>query len=114
MCDFGPLPPLDADEYRLDTSRVREFVAHVREHIARAESPAHACELIGPLFADLLADRDWLPTAYQEPAVGSGMGGGIGQWLGFRAADRAAAAARRHPSRTHDIRGDIGVDPPGC
>jgi predicted metal-dependent enzyme (double-stranded beta helix superfamily) len=75
----------------LDTSRVREFIAHVREHIARAESPAHACELIGPLFADLLADRDWLPTAYQEPAVGSGMGGGIGQWLVFRAADRSLA-----------------------
>jgi 3-mercaptopropionate dioxygenase len=93
MCDLhdehGPLPPLAADEYQLDTRRVRGFVADVRERIAAAESPWHACELISPLFAGLLADRDWLPTSYQEPAVGSGMGGGIGQWLVFRAADRS-------------------------
>ena len=47
----------------------------------QAQSPPHACELISPLFAELLADRDWVPAAYQEPAVDSGMGGGIGQWL---------------------------------
>lgn len=88
MCDLhdthGLLPSLAADEYTLDTDRVRGFIADVRERIARADSPANACELIRPLFADLLADRDWLPGAYQEPAVGSGMGGGIGQWLDER------------------------------
>ena len=40
MCDLhhehGPLPPLEADEYRLDTARVRGFVADVRERIAAA------------------------------------------------------------------------------
>jgi 3-mercaptopropionate dioxygenase len=93
MCDFHspPLPPLEADEYRLDTVRVRGFIAQVRDRIARAGSPSNACELISPLFADLLADCDWLPAAYQEPAAGSGMGGGIGQWLAFRAADRSLA-----------------------
>ena len=95
MCDLhaehGPLPPLDADEYRVDTVRVRGFVADVRERIARATSPRRACELISPLFAALLADRDWLPAEFQEPAVDSGMGGGIGQWLVFRAADRSLA-----------------------
>jgi predicted metal-dependent enzyme (double-stranded beta helix superfamily) len=95
MCDLhgdhGNLPALDADEYRLDTVRVRRFIAAVRDRIAQAESPPRACGLISPLFADLLADRDWLPAAYQEPAVGSGMGGGIGQWLVFRAADRSLA-----------------------
>ena len=92
MCDFhehGPLPPLEADEYRLDTARVREFIAGVRERIARAQSPPQACDLISPLFEDLLADPDWLPATYQEAAVDSGMGGGIGQWLVFRAADRS-------------------------
>ena len=93
MCDLhddhAALPPLDADEYRLDTPRVRDFVADVRERVVQATSPAHACELISPRFAELLADHDWLPTAYQEPAVDSGMGGGIGQWLVFRAADRS-------------------------
>jgi predicted metal-dependent enzyme (double-stranded beta helix superfamily) len=95
MCDLhgdhGNLPRLDADEYRLDTVRVRRFIAAVRDRIAQAESPPRACELISPLFADLLADRVWLPAAYQESAVGSGMGGGIGQWLVFRAADRSLA-----------------------
>ena len=90
MCDFHTdLPPLDADEYRLDTPRVRDFVAGVRERIERADSPPDALELISPLFAELLADAQWLPAAYQEPAPDSGMGGGIGQWLVFRAADRS-------------------------
>jgi 3-mercaptopropionate dioxygenase len=90
MCDFhADLPWLEADEYRLDTPRVREFIASVRERIARAQSPAEATELISPLFEALLADREWLPTAYQESAPESGMGGGIGQWLVFRAADRS-------------------------
>jgi predicted metal-dependent enzyme (double-stranded beta helix superfamily) len=41
------------------------------------------------VFGELLADPDWLPTHYQAPAAESGMGGGIGQWLVFRAADRS-------------------------
>jgi predicted metal-dependent enzyme (double-stranded beta helix superfamily) len=93
MCDLhaehGPLPPLEADEYRLDTARVRAFVAEVRERIVQAQSPPQACELIRPLFAELLADREWVPTSFQEPAPEGGMGGGIGQWLMFRAADRS-------------------------
>jgi predicted metal-dependent enzyme (double-stranded beta helix superfamily) len=73
----------------LGTRRVREFIATARKRIKDADSPAHACEQISPLFADLLVDRDWLPAEYQAPASGSGMGGGIGQWLIFRAADRS-------------------------
>jgi predicted metal-dependent enzyme (double-stranded beta helix superfamily) len=92
MCDFhnhGLLPPLDEDEWVVDSARVRGFIGDVRAHIDRAGSPAEACELISPLFADLLADHEWLPREYQEPAAHSGMGGGIGQWLVFRAADRS-------------------------
>jgi 3-mercaptopropionate dioxygenase len=91
VCDFGhePLPPLPADEYVLDTPRVREFVARVRELTAAAQSPEGACESIAPLFSELLADDTWLPAEFQEPAAESGMGGGIGQWLLFRAADRS-------------------------
>jgi predicted metal-dependent enzyme (double-stranded beta helix superfamily) len=92
MCDFhdqGLLPPLPEDEYVLDTPRVRDFVADVHNRVKVAASPSHACEQISPLFAKLLADRNWLPAAYQAPAPESGMGGGIGQWLIFRAADRS-------------------------
>src|SRR5438270_12798081 len=90
MCDFeSSLPPLDEDEYVLDTPVVRKLVAEVRARIDEAGSPGRACELIEPLFRRLLADRTWLPGRYQEAAAESGMGGGIGQWLLFRAADRS-------------------------
>jgi predicted metal-dependent enzyme (double-stranded beta helix superfamily) len=92
MCDLehhDVLEPLPADQYVLDTVHVREFVAGVRERIERADSPSDACERISPRFAELLADRHWLPERFQKPAPESGMGGGIGQWLIFRAADRS-------------------------
>jgi predicted metal-dependent enzyme (double-stranded beta helix superfamily) len=77
------------DEYVLDTPTVRDFIAVVRGAIAGARSPAAACDAIRPAFADLLADPRWLPARYQEGDPESGMGGGIGQWLLFRAADRS-------------------------
>jgi predicted metal-dependent enzyme (double-stranded beta helix superfamily) len=90
MCDSGhELPPLDEDEYVLDTPRIRDFVAAVRGRIDAAESPRAACDGIEPLFTGLLTDRGWLPGRYRAPAPESGMGGGIGQWLLFRAADRS-------------------------
>ena len=79
------------DEYLLDTPVVRDFIRDVRAEIAGAESPAAACEAIRPRFAALLADDDWLPERFQQPNPESGMGGGIGQWLLFRAADRSLA-----------------------
>jgi predicted metal-dependent enzyme (double-stranded beta helix superfamily) len=80
---------MPADEYLLDTATVRDFVADARAAIARADSPADACERIRPRFAALLADPDWLPESFQAPNPESGMGGGIGQWLLFRAGDRS-------------------------
>ena len=77
------------DEYPLDTPVVREFVAGVRAAIADAASPQAACDAIRPAFAELLADPAWLPERYQEGDPDSGMGGGIGQWLLFRAEDRS-------------------------
>jgi predicted metal-dependent enzyme (double-stranded beta helix superfamily) len=92
MCDFrheGSLAPLGADEYVLDTPLVRDFVAHVRARIDDAQSPEDACAAIEPLFVELMHDRAWLPEEYQRDAPESGMGGGIGQWLLYRAADRS-------------------------
>ena len=80
---------MSEDEYLLDTPVVREFIAGVRATIAASASPAEACDAIRPRFAALLADADWLPARYQEGDPGSGMGGGIGQWLLFRAGDRS-------------------------
>ena len=78
-----------SDQFVVDTPVVRSFVHDVRAAIGRAGSPEEACDLIRPRFAELLADPDWLPGEYQAPVPDSGMGGGIGQWLLFRAGDRS-------------------------
>ena len=78
---------MGSDELVLDSPVLRDFLAAVREAIDGAGSPEEACEAIRPRFADLLADDGWLPAEYQAPVPGSGMGGGIGQWLLFRAGD---------------------------
>ena len=76
-----------ADELVLDTPVVRDFLAAVRAAIEGSGSPEDACDAIRPRFAELLADEDWLPAEFQAPAPQSGMGGGIGQWLLYRAGD---------------------------
>ena len=80
---------MTSDELLVAGATVPRFIEEVRATIAATESPSSACEAIRPSFAALLADRDWLPPAVQRPAPESGMGGGIGQWLLFRAADRS-------------------------
>jgi 3-mercaptopropionate dioxygenase len=77
------------EEFVLDTAVVRAFVADVRATIASASSPEHACEALRPRFAELLADPNWLPAEYRAAAPESGMGGGIGQWLLYRAEDQS-------------------------
>jgi predicted metal-dependent enzyme (double-stranded beta helix superfamily) len=92
MCDLldsHGLPPLEHDEWVLDTPFVRAFVGDVRAAIGKSTSAAEACRRVGPRFAEVLAERTWLPERFQEDAPQSGMGGGIGQWLLFRAADRS-------------------------
>jgi predicted metal-dependent enzyme (double-stranded beta helix superfamily) len=92
MCGFDhdhSLPPLDADEWALDTPFLRRFIAEVRAAIEAADSPAGACDAIEPLFTALIVDQEWLPEMFQRDAPDSGMGGGIGQWLLFRSADRS-------------------------
>jgi predicted metal-dependent enzyme (double-stranded beta helix superfamily) len=74
-------------EYVLDTPALRAFVGEVRAAVDSAPSPQAACEAIRPGFAALLADESWLPAEYGEAVPGSGMGGGIGQWLLYRAGD---------------------------
>jgi predicted metal-dependent enzyme (double-stranded beta helix superfamily) len=76
-----------SDELVLDNPVVRGFLDDVRAAIARSKSPEEACDAIRPRFAELLADGGWLPEEYMAPVPGSGMGGGIGQWLLFRAGD---------------------------
>ena len=80
---------MSGDEYLVDTPIVRAFVDVVRASIDAAASPEDACDAIRPGFAELLADPAWLPKEYCGSNPDSGMGGGIGQWLLFRAGDRS-------------------------
>jgi 3-mercaptopropionate dioxygenase len=93
MCDFHQhetdLTSLSEDEFVLDNLLMRDFVASIRARLQLASTPAEACSVIEQPFRELLANEDWLPSRYQEPATQGGMGGGIGQWLLFRAADRS-------------------------
>jgi len=78
---------MSGDEFVLDTPQLRDFIGRVTSVVVAARSPEQACDRIRPHFAGLLADRDWLPASYQADAPASGMGGGIGQWLLYRAGD---------------------------
>jgi predicted metal-dependent enzyme (double-stranded beta helix superfamily) len=75
------------DELVLDTPVLRDFLDAVRGAIEGASSPEWACDAIRPRFAQLLSDEGWLPAEFQAPVPESGMGGGIGQWLLYRAGD---------------------------
>jgi predicted metal-dependent enzyme (double-stranded beta helix superfamily) len=74
------------DEYILDTPAVHGLIARVQAALANAAS-GQALRELRPVFAGLLADPDWLPAAYRQPAPAGGMGGGIASWLLYRAGD---------------------------
>jgi predicted metal-dependent enzyme (double-stranded beta helix superfamily) len=77
------------DEFFLDTPAVREFVGDVRRALAEYADVPTCLAALRPRFAALLADQSWLPDDFAAPYAASGMGGGIGTWLIFRAADRS-------------------------
>jgi predicted metal-dependent enzyme (double-stranded beta helix superfamily) len=92
MCDGlddHGLEPLENDQWILDTPLLRTFIADVRAAIESSPSAAAACIAVEPSFRELLTRQDWLPEAFRQDAPDSGMGGGIGQWLLYRAADRS-------------------------
>ena len=90
MCDqhdHGRRTVTGEDEFFLDTPVIRNFISRVRDDIAAGATPREACALIEPSFAGLLAADGWLPDEFAAANPQSGMGGGIGQWLLFRAGD---------------------------
>lgn len=81
-----PLAP--TDEYYVDAAPVRRLVDAARSLLAQTSDPCVLLEQLKPTFNDLLCDQTWLPPEFARPYAASGMGGGIGQYLLFRAADR--------------------------
>ena len=92
MCAGNDHPHSDAsangaDEWFVDSPAARSFVEHVRAVAAAEPDRARTTDRLRPAFAALLADADWLPEEFAQPYAASGMGGGIGQYLLFRAGD---------------------------
>ena len=79
------------DEYVLDNPRLRRFIDAVNGIRRGAADSRAAIDAIRPHFAELLADKSWLPMRFQEPAAEGGMGQGIGSWLLYRAGDGGLA-----------------------
>ena len=80
------------DEWLLDNPQMRTFIDAVNDIRLSAESPHAAVKQIRPYFAALLADQEWLPQKFMEPAEGeSGMGSKIGMWLLYRSGDGGLA-----------------------
>lgn len=77
------------DEYFLDSPMIRDFIATVRLVTSQQTDVSAALDALQPRFAALLADQSWLPDEFAAPYAASGMGGGIGTWLLFRAGDRS-------------------------
>ncbi len=83
--------PADDGEYILDNPRLRRFINAVHDIRHRTSEPREAIAALRPRVVELLADDGWLPAMYQELAEQSGMGGGIGTWLLYRAGDGSLA-----------------------
>jgi predicted metal-dependent enzyme (double-stranded beta helix superfamily) len=119
MCDLlvsHGLEPLEHDEWVLDVPPVRSLIGDVRAAVARSVSAAEVCRAVEPSFNQLLTEPGWLPAQFQQDVPQSGMGGGIGQWLLFRAADRSLClfslvvpSGSRTPVHDHLAWGLIGL-----
>ena len=79
------------DEYVVDNPTLRQFIGAVQGIQREHDDPRLAIAAIRPHFADLLANKEWLPEQYQEPAAEGGMGSGIGSWLLYRSSDGGLA-----------------------
>src|SRR5215216_4172536 len=92
MCEFqNAPPPTGVDEYFVESPAMTAFIGHVNEVRAATTDPHEIVARIRPSFVDLLADQSWLPDEFAQSRENSGMGGGIGMWLLYRAGDGGLA-----------------------
>lgn len=75
-------------EFFVEAPQVRAFIAEVQTIVADEADPSLLVEKLRPAFGRLLHAEGWLPEAFATPYAASGMGGGIGQYLLYRSADR--------------------------
>ncbi|RCJ26952.1 hypothetical protein A6770_01910 [Nostoc minutum NIES-26] len=84
------LEPLPEDQWFIDSPELRSFVTTVREISAStSENRTQTLARLEPYFQELLVQQKWLGEKFVQVNPESKMGGGIGQWLLYRAKDRS-------------------------
>jgi predicted metal-dependent enzyme (double-stranded beta helix superfamily) len=73
--------------FLVDTPEIRALVAETERLRGEIADDAARVEALRPAFARLLAAEGWLPDECARPYDASRMGGGIGQYALYRAAD---------------------------
>lgn len=90
MTDQIILESLPEDQWFIESPELENFVLKVHEISAStADNRKQTLDKLEPYFQELLAQQGWLPEKYIQINPESGMGGGIGQWLLYRAKDRS-------------------------
>jgi len=79
------------EEWVVDNPRFRAFIGEVNRIRQSMDDPQEIIAAIEPHFAAIMAEDDWLPQEYQQPAPDGGMGSGIGTWLLYRSLDGGLA-----------------------
>jgi predicted metal-dependent enzyme (double-stranded beta helix superfamily) len=85
MCDL--LANHDHFGFLVDTPEIRTLIAETRRLMRDVADDALRVAQLRPAFGRLLAADGWLPDAFAQPDMKSGMGGGIGQYALYRAED---------------------------
>lgn len=84
------LEPLPEDQWFIDSQQLRSFVATVHEISASTtENRTQTLARLEPYFQELLQEQELLSEKFIQVNPESRMGGGIGQWLLYRAKDRS-------------------------
>src|SRR5437773_4130244 len=87
MCDLGHSHAHEPYGFLVDTPEIRELIDETMRLRAAVVDDAERVEALRPAFARLLAAEGWLPDSCATPDAASRMGGGIGQYALYRAAD---------------------------
>ncbi|WP_138498743.1 cysteine dioxygenase family protein [Nostoc sp. PA-18-2419] len=84
------LEPLPEDQWFVESPELRSLVATVRKITEGATGVStQTLAILEPYFQELLTQQQWLPEKFAQVNPESQMGGGIGQWLLYRAQDRS-------------------------
>lgn len=116
VCDFGQHEHHHGFGYLVEAPEIRALIDETRRLTTEVPDTAARVEALRPAFGKLLAADGWLPKAYREPDLKSGMGSGIGQYALYRAEDGSLClfslvipAGAETPIHDHLAWGLIGV-----